>query len=95
MLFRSVVVAGAFGSSLDIANAVSLGLLPNLPEGKTVFIGNASLAGARLMLLARPARAAAEDLAARISHIPLPPRPDFQDEFIRGLEFAPYPEEQP
>ena len=90
-----VVVAGAFGSSLDIANAVSLGLLPNLPEGKTVFIGNASLAGARLMLLARPARAAAEDLAARISHISLATRPDFQDEFIRGLEFAPYPEEQP
>jgi uncharacterized 2Fe-2S/4Fe-4S cluster protein (DUF4445 family) len=90
-----VIVAGAFGSSLDIANAVSLGLLPNLPEGKTVFIGNASLAGARLMLLARPARSAAEDLAARISHISLATRPDFQDEFIRSLEFAPYPEEQP
>lgn len=90
-----VVVAGAFGSSLDIANAVSLGLLPDLPEGKTVFIGNASLAGARLLLLARPARADAEGLAARISHVSLATRPDFQDEFVRALGFARYPEAGP
>ena len=90
-----VVVAGAFGSSLDIANAVSLGLLPNLPEDRIVFIGNASLAGARLLLLARPARTAAEELAAKISHVSLATRPDFQDEFVQGLEFARYPEGGP
>jgi uncharacterized 2Fe-2S/4Fe-4S cluster protein (DUF4445 family) len=87
-----VVVAGAFGSSLDIANAVSLGLLPNVPEGKTVFIGNASLAGARLLLLARPARTIAENLAAKISHVSLATRPDFQEEYVHALEFARYPE---
>ena len=87
-----VVVAGAFGSSLDIPNAISLGLLPNLAEDRISFIGNASLAGARLLLLARPARTTAEDLAARISHVSLATRPDFQDEFVRSLEFTPFPE---
>lgn len=87
-----VVVAGAFGSSLDIANAVSIGLLPDLPDGKIAFVGNASLAGARLLLLARPARAAAEALASRISHVSLATRPDFQDEFVRALGFHRYPE---
>ena len=87
-----VVVAGAFGSSLDIANAVSIGLLPDLPDGKIAFVGNASLAGARLFLLARPARTAAEGLAARISHVSLATRPDFQDEFVRALGFHRYPE---
>lgn len=87
-----VFVAGAFGSSLDIANAVSIGLLPDLPDGKIAFVGNASLAGARLLLLARPARAAAEGLAARISHVSLATRPDFQDEFVRALGFHRYPE---
>jgi uncharacterized 2Fe-2S/4Fe-4S cluster protein (DUF4445 family) len=86
-----VLVAGAFGSSLDIDNAVALGLLPDLPGDKTTFIGNASLAGARLLLLSRPARAAAENLAAKISHISLATRPDFQDEFVRALEFERYP----
>jgi uncharacterized 2Fe-2S/4Fe-4S cluster protein (DUF4445 family) len=86
-----VLVAGAFGSSLDIGHAVALGLLPDVPAGKTAFVGNASLAGARLLLISRPARAAAETLAARIAHISLATRPDFQDEFVRALAFERYP----
>lgn len=90
-----VLVAGAFGSSLDVAHAVSLGLLPNVPADKISFIGNASLAGARLLLVSRPARAAAETLAARISHVSLATRPDFQDEFVRSLELDRWPKEAP
>jgi len=86
-----VIVAGAFGSSLDIRNAVSLGLLPDVPPEKISFIGNASLAGARLLLLSRPARAVAEALAAKVSHVSLATRPDFQDEFVLALEFDRYP----
>jgi len=86
-----VVVAGAFGSSLDVANAVALGLLPDVPAGKIAFIGNASLAGARLLLVSRPARAVAEALAAKISHVSLATRPDFQDEFVKALGFERYP----
>jgi len=88
-----VFVAGAFGNSLDIGHAAALGLLPDLHAGKTVFIGNASLAGARLLLISRPARAAAEALAARISHVSLATRPDFQDEFVRDLTFDRFPKE--
>ncbi|OGD13660.1 MAG: hypothetical protein A2V76_09660 [Candidatus Aminicenantes bacterium RBG_16_63_14] len=86
-----VLVAGAFGSSLDIGNAVALGLLPDVPESKIAFVGNASLAGARLLLLSRPNRRAAESLAAKISHISLATRPDFQDAFVHALEFNRYP----
>ena len=85
-----ILVAGAFGSSLDIGNGQALGLLPGLPERKIAFIGNASLAGARRLLLSRSDRAAAESLAARISHISLATRPDFQDEFVQALEFKAY-----
>ncbi len=84
-----VLVAGAFGSSLDIGNGLALGLLPDVPERKIAFIGNASLAGARRLLLSRPDRAAAEALAAKISHVSLATRPDFQDEFVHALEFKP------
>jgi uncharacterized 2Fe-2S/4Fe-4S cluster protein (DUF4445 family) len=85
-----ILVAGAFGSSLDIGNGQALGLLPDVPERKIAFVGNASLAGARRLLLSRPDRAAAESLAARISHVSLATRPDFQDEFVRALEFKAY-----
>jgi uncharacterized 2Fe-2S/4Fe-4S cluster protein (DUF4445 family) len=90
-----VLVAGAFGSSLDVSHAVSLGLLPNVPAEKIAFIGNASLAGARLLLVSRPARAVAETLAGRISHVSLATRPDFQDEFVRSLELERWPKETP
>ncbi len=86
-----VLVAGAFGSSLDIDNAVALGLLPDVPAGRIAFIGNASLAGARLLLVSRPARTVAETLAGKISHVSLATRQDFQDEFVRALEFDRYP----
>lgn len=86
-----VLVAGAFGSSLDLANAVSIGLLPDVPLDRIAFLGNSSLAGARLLLLSRPDRTAAEALSARIGHISLATRPDFQDEFVRALEFDRYP----
>jgi uncharacterized 2Fe-2S/4Fe-4S cluster protein (DUF4445 family) len=90
-----VLVAGAFGSSLDIANAQALGLLPDVPAAKIAFIGNASLAGARLLLISRPARTVAETLAAKISHVSLATRPDFQDEFVQALEFDRYPKAGP
>ncbi len=86
-----ILVAGAFGSSLDIGNAVALGLLPDVPVERIAFIGNASLAGARLLLLSRPARTVAESLAAKVSHVSLATRPDFQDEFVQALEFDRYP----
>ncbi len=86
-----ILVAGAFGSSLDIANAQAIGLLPDVPAGTIAFVGNASLAGARLLLVSRPARAAAETLAAKVSHVSLATRPDFQDEFVQSLEFDGYP----
>jgi uncharacterized 2Fe-2S/4Fe-4S cluster protein (DUF4445 family) len=89
-----ILVAGAFGSSLDIANAQAIGLLPAVPAGTIAFVGNASLAGARLLLVSRPARAVAETLAAKVSHVSLATRPDFQDEFVQSLEFDSYPKGQ-
>ena len=85
-----ILVAGAFGSSLDIGNSQALGLLPDVPEQKIAFVGNASLAGARRLLLSRSDRAAAESLAARTTHVSLATRPDFQDEFVQALEFKAY-----
>jgi uncharacterized 2Fe-2S/4Fe-4S cluster protein (DUF4445 family) len=85
-----ILVAGAFGNSLDIRNSQALGLLPDVPDRKIVFVGNASLAGARKLLLSRSDRTEAESLAARISHVSLATRPDFQDEFVRALEFRAY-----
>ena len=83
-----VCVAGAFGASLDIGNCRTLGLLSEVPAERIRFVGNTALAGARKLLLSAPQRAAAEALAAKVTHLSLASRPDFQDEFVKSLEFA-------
>jgi uncharacterized 2Fe-2S/4Fe-4S cluster protein (DUF4445 family) len=85
----AVFVAGAFGSALDIPNSRALGLLPGVPEEKILFVGNASLAGARKLLLSDPARTAVEALVSSVDHVSLAARPEFQDLFVRALELGP------
>ncbi|OGD21305.1 MAG: hypothetical protein A2Y69_06470 [Candidatus Aminicenantes bacterium RBG_13_59_9] len=86
-----IIVAGAFGSYLNIRNSIRLGLLPRMDEGRVLFIGNSSLAGARLLLVAREARRDVEALVRRIRYFSLASDPEFQDQFIRALEFSPWP----
>jgi uncharacterized 2Fe-2S/4Fe-4S cluster protein (DUF4445 family) len=82
-----VYVAGAFGSYLDLGNAMALGLLPRVEMEKIRFIGNSSLAGARAMLLSTAERERCEALAGRIGHESLARGPAFQALFVDALEF--------
>jgi len=86
-----ILIAGAFGSYLNIRNSQALGLLPRMHEERVTFVGNASLAGARLLLVAKEEREELEMLVQRIHYLSLASDPEFQDCFIRALEFAPWP----
>jgi uncharacterized 2Fe-2S/4Fe-4S cluster protein (DUF4445 family) len=82
-----IYIAGAFGNYLNIRNSMALGLLPRIGEGKVIFIGNSSLAGARLLLLAKDERDKVESMTAEVRYLSLASDSDFQDRFIEGLEF--------
>lgn len=84
-----VVLAGAFGTSLDVSHALALGLLPPVPAARVAFVGNASLAGAKRLLLAAPERKAIETLVETIRHVSLADDPRFQDDFVAGIAFGP------
>ena len=90
-----VLVAGAFGASLDIGNAVRIGLLPRLPEGRIRFVGNTSLEGARAMLLSRAERNLAARIAGGVGHLPLAQDDAFQQMFVEALEFREWPDADP
>ena len=45
---EQVIIAGAFGSHINIEKAITIGLLPELPLDRFIFIGNGSLLGAKL-----------------------------------------------
>ncbi len=87
----AIYIAGAFGNYLNIENSMKIGLLPRLDPRRLVFIGNSSLAGARRILISRVEREKAESLIRKIRYVSLAAEPEFQDYFIKALEFSGWP----
>jgi uncharacterized 2Fe-2S/4Fe-4S cluster protein (DUF4445 family) len=83
-----IFIAGAFGNYLNIRNAMTLGLLPPISTKKIFFIGNSSLAGAKVLLLSEAAKLKARTLAKKIQFVSLATDPKFQDTFIEALDFG-------
>lgn len=83
-----IFLAGVFGNSVNLAQCLALGLLPPLHHRKIFFTGNASLAGARLLLLSRQARLQVEKLPSRVEHLSLAGQENFQSEFLKALALS-------
>jgi uncharacterized 2Fe-2S/4Fe-4S cluster protein (DUF4445 family) len=84
-----VLIAGNFGRSLDIEQAVRIGLLPDIPRQKIQFIGNSSLAGAHLALLSGTARRRALEVVSGVTTLELTVEPRYFDEYTAAL-FLPH-----
>ncbi len=85
---QRVHVAGGFGNFIRRANAQRIGLLPSeLPQDRIGFVGNTSLAGARLAAASREARLRASALARETRHIELSQDPEFHSRFVDGIFF--------
>ena len=83
-----VLIAGGFGNFIRRSNAQRIGLLPNALERRRIsFVGNASLAGARLAAASQGVRQRAEDLARHIKHVDLSMDPAFHTEYIEAMFF--------
>lgn len=82
---QRIVLAGAFGSYIDPAHAMLLGMIPDCDLAQVSAVGNAAGDGALLMLLDSARRAEAEELAGRVQHLQTALDPSFQDEFVAAL----------
>ena len=86
-----VVIAGAFGTHLNLKSAIGIGLLPGLPTQCFSQVGNAAGTGAKMVLVSETERRRAESLGSRIEYIELGGNPKFQQWFSQSLRF-PRPE---
>jgi uncharacterized 2Fe-2S/4Fe-4S cluster protein (DUF4445 family) len=82
-------LAGGFGRHLKAAAARRIGLIPDIPDGKIVQIGNAAIEGACMALLSRTRRAQLEALVRGVEHCRLETHPHFFDFFVEGCQFKP------
>jgi uncharacterized 2Fe-2S/4Fe-4S cluster protein (DUF4445 family) len=85
----AIYLAGGFGNFLNVRQAVIIGMLPDVPIDKIHFVGNTSIAGAKVVLLSRQALETAEKIADSMAYFDLMNHPNYMDEFIRA-KFLPH-----
>jgi len=86
---HSMIIAGGFGYNIDIDRAITLGMFPDVSRKKYKFIGNGSVAGARLALLSEKRRKEATDIFEKMTYLELSVDNDFYNEFSSSL-FLPH-----
>ncbi|MCX6997340.1 MAG: ASKHA domain-containing protein [Kiritimatiellaeota bacterium] len=82
---RRFVLSGGFARHINLRNAITLGLLPDLPLDRFEVIGNGALAGAYLALVDAAALPAMEALVRRPRVVELNRTADFENNFIDAL----------
>jgi len=85
---KAVLIAGGFGSFIRRDKAQRIGLIPpQIDHQRIHYVGNMSLAGARMALLSVKARKQGEELARKTQHVELSIDGDFQTEFAEAMMF--------
>ena len=82
---KEVVVAGAFGSYLNLESALAIGLLPRLPNATYIQVGNAAGVGAKMALLSLKERQRAQQIMKRTGYIELTTQDGFNSRFAMAM----------
>lgn len=88
---QDVLIAGAFGSYLNIQSALDMGLLPRFTNASYRQIGNAAALGAKQTLVSQAQRRRAGQIAATVRNIELTTHPRFRRLFAEGMFFPETP----
>ncbi|MGI6209583.1 MAG: ASKHA domain-containing protein, partial [Anaerolineae bacterium] len=79
------IVAGAFGTYIDVQSAIDIAMFPELPLDRFEQVGNAAGAGARMALLSRSARARASEIVQVAEYIELTNDARFTEQFTLAM----------
>lgn len=80
-----VLIAGGFGRNLDRSNVRLIGLIPDIPNSRIAFIGNAAHAGAEATLRSGGLLHMADKVAREAEYIELAACEEFNEEFTAAL----------
>jgi uncharacterized 2Fe-2S/4Fe-4S cluster protein (DUF4445 family) len=87
---KQVIIAGAFGTYINVASAIEIGMLPSLPLGRFLQAGNAAGMGAKLALISVKQRAKAQALTSKVHYIELASASDFEHIFMQASYLGQY-----
>jgi uncharacterized 2Fe-2S/4Fe-4S cluster protein (DUF4445 family) len=87
---EKVIIAGAFGTYIDVESAVTVGMLPRLPLERYRQVGNAAGIGAQMALISSFIRKEAGALASRIRYVELAGSSQFSNIFVQACYLGDY-----
>ncbi len=88
-MIEEVYVAGGIGSGINMKNAVTIGMFPDIPLEKFHYIGNSSLTCAYSTLLSPAAEKKTYAVARNMTYLELSTVPTYMDEFVAAC-FLPH-----
>lgn len=79
------LIAGAFGTYLDVQHSIKIGMFPDIPITRFSQIGNAAGVGACKLLLSKEERQKADEIASRMNYVELTTHPNFLETYIHHM----------
>ncbi|MCF8078508.1 MAG: ASKHA domain-containing protein, partial [Desulfobacterales bacterium] len=86
-----IILAGGFGSYIDLEKAMTIGLLPEIDPEKITYIGNGSLMGARMSSLSNHIRRDVVEVLRKMTNFELSETGSYMDHYVAAL-FLPHTE---
>ncbi|MCJ7735791.1 MAG: ASKHA domain-containing protein [Anaerolineae bacterium] len=84
-----VYIGGAFGQYINVERAIQIGMLPDMPYDRFVFMGNTSVRGAYFALVSRDMRKRVSDVGRMMTYLELSADNSFFEEFNAAM-FLPH-----
>ncbi len=86
---EQIILAGAFGSYIDLDSAMTVGLLPEVDPGRVLYVGNGSLLGSWMSEMSNHIRRDVVEVVRNMTSFELSEVTDFKDQYIGSL-FLPH-----
>ncbi len=86
---EQIILAGGFGSYVDLGRAMVIGLLPEVEPEKVVYVGNSSLLGARMSALTNSVRQEVVSVTNMMTSFELSETHSYMDHYYAAL-FLPH-----
>ena len=84
-----IYLAGAFGTYMDVENAINIGLVPDVDRSKIEFVGNTSIKGVKIVTFFKEALNTVEKIRRDTTYYDLMGADDYVEEFQKAL-FLPH-----
>jgi uncharacterized 2Fe-2S/4Fe-4S cluster protein (DUF4445 family) len=90
-MIEHIILAGGFGSYIDLERAMTIGLLPEIDPDRVTYIGNGSLLGARMSSLTNKIRQDVIEVTRRMTNFELSETPSYMNNYVAAM-FIPHTE---